>query len=230
MRQRRPYMAVKPTRKPKADEKPNSRQRGRPEIFSQELADQILDRMACGETLTQICADQGMPHRATVRRWVARNEFFSQAYTRARELLADVYAEQAITIADDSSDDIATVNGKSQSNWENVQRSRLRCDMRRWFAAKLAPRRYSDKLVQEHTGPNEGPIEINRTPMLPHDVAMSVAELLSAAEREMGLPISEGKPEAERMSAIRGKVNGAYPPSLYEAVHLTRKPNDDRIH
>ena len=218
-------MATKPARKPKADTQP-LRRPGRPETFSQELADQILDRMACGETLTEICADQGMPHRATVRRWVARNEAFSQGYTRARELLADVYAEQAISIADDASDDITTVNGKDQVNWESVQRARLRCDMRRWFAAKLAPRKYNDKIVQEHTGPNEGPIEINRSPMLPGDVASGVAALLSEAEREMGLPISEGKPEAERMLAIRGKVNGAYPPSLYEAVHLARGPDD----
>jgi hypothetical protein len=199
---------------------------GRPELYSQELADRILDRMACGETLTAICRDEDMPHRATVRRWISRHEGFCEAYTRARELLADVYAEQALDIADDPTGDVMTdAKGIKRVDNENVQRSRLRCDMRRWYAAKLAPRRYGEKISQEISGPSDGPIEFSR-PLLPDELATAVVKLLGAAEQEVGLPSGEGKPDQERIDAIKA-VNGALPPILYDALHqVMRSPND----
>jgi hypothetical protein len=216
-------MAAKP-RKRKAAKPAEPAKMGRPELYTQELADTILDRMACGETLTQISNDAGMPHRSTVRRWLARYPDFCTAYTRARELLADVYAEQAIEIADDASGDITTdAKGKPTVDWETVQRSRLRCDMRRWFAAKLAPRKYGEKIA--HVGPDNGPIEVT-SPMLPEDVALALAALLGNAERDMGLPSGEGRPDRERLDLIRSSGQ-PIPPPLYSALHqVMRKPND----
>ncbi len=41
---------------------------GRPTTFTDELFDQICDRLANGEVLKQICADPDMPDRSTVLR------------------------------------------------------------------------------------------------------------------------------------------------------------------
>lgn len=221
-------MAVKPQKK-KAAPKPATAKMGRPEIFTQELADQILDRMACGATLTDICNTARMPHRTTVRRWIARYPDFSVAYTRARELLADVYAEQVIDIADDATGDITVdASGKPQVNWESVQRSRLKVDARKWAAAKLAPRKYGERIMQQHTGPNDGPI-ITGSPMLPDEVAAALAALIGTAEREMGLPAGDGKPDAERIEAIKA-VNGTLPPTLYDAMFQMTRKSDDAVH
>ncbi len=35
-----------------------------------------------------------------------------------------------------------------------VARNRLRVDTRKWIAARILPKRYGDKVQQEHTGPN----------------------------------------------------------------------------
>lgn len=67
----------------------------------------------------------------------------SEQYTRARETRADVLAEECIEIVDDKSGDPA--------------RDRLRLDARKWFASKLHPRKYSDRI--EHSGPAGGPIQ-----------------------------------------------------------------------
>ena len=44
-----------------------------------------------------------------------------------------------------------------------VQRNRLRVDARKWLLSKLAPKKYGDKLTQEHTGANGGAIEVHST-------------------------------------------------------------------
>jgi hypothetical protein len=35
---------------------------------------------------------------------------------------------------------------------ENIQRSRLRVDARKWAAARLAPRKYRDRVEHDHKG------------------------------------------------------------------------------
>ena len=46
---------------------------GRPSTFSDEIFDVICDRLANGETLSQICRDDPLQNRETVMRW-ARND------------------------------------------------------------------------------------------------------------------------------------------------------------
>lgn len=58
-------------------------------------------------------------------------------------------ADEILQIADDTREDYVTkeVRGKEVEafNAENVSRSRLRVDARKWLAAKLAPTVYGDK-------------------------------------------------------------------------------------
>jgi hypothetical protein len=63
----------------------NQHKRGRPSHYSAEIADTICDRLAGGESLRGICADAGIPDRATVSRWLGRYEEFRDLYGSARE-------------------------------------------------------------------------------------------------------------------------------------------------
>lgn len=123
--------------------------RGRPSIYTAELADTICKALSEGKSLRSICRDEGMPTEATVRMWASddREGFYSQ-YTRARDIGLDCVAEEVFEIADDGSDH---------------QRDRLRFDARRWYLSKLAPKRYGDKITQEHTGADGGPIQSQAT-------------------------------------------------------------------
>ena len=40
-----------------------------------------------------------------------------------------------------------------------VARNRLRVDARKWVASKLKPKKYGDKMTQEHTGADGGAIQ-----------------------------------------------------------------------
>jgi terminase small subunit-like protein len=61
------------------------RKRGRPCGYNDEIVDKILGRIGDGESLRAVCADKGMPNRATVFRWIARYAEFRDLYGFARE-------------------------------------------------------------------------------------------------------------------------------------------------
>ena len=46
-------------------------------------------------------------------------------------------------------------------NYENIQRSRLRVDTRKWIMSKLAPKKYGDKVTQELTGKDGAELIVN---------------------------------------------------------------------
>jgi len=50
--------------------------------YNAEIAESICHRLARGESLRAICADPAMPARATVFRWLARNEKFRRSFSR----------------------------------------------------------------------------------------------------------------------------------------------------
>lgn len=136
---------------------------GRPTAFSEAIAEEICQRIAEGESLRKICQDAHIPSKTTVLRWLLSDEFsgFRDHYARAREAQADHYFDECIEIADDDENDFnETDEGKKQWSWENVQRARLRVDVRKWAASKLRPQKYGDFHKHEHSGPKGGPVPV----------------------------------------------------------------------
>lgn len=130
---------------------------GRPTIYSDAMADAILTRLADGEPLTRICKDPGMPGLTTVYRWLESDESFRNKYTRAREEQADTLADEIVRIADEAPPHDGET-GKIDSAWVAWQRNRV--EARKWTASKLKPKKYGDRLTNEHTGPDGGPVVI----------------------------------------------------------------------
>jgi hypothetical protein len=132
---------------------------GRPSDFTQELADLICERLADGESLRAICADDAMTAKSTVFRWLASDQVFQDQYARAREVQAETMADEILAIADDGlNDTYVDDNGGKRTDVDVIARSRLRVDARKWLASKMAPKKYGDKVTQEHTGKDGGPM------------------------------------------------------------------------
>jgi len=128
---------------------PKKRKIGRPSLYTEALAAEICRRLAEGETLRSVCRDKAMPDKATILRWLAdkKKADFREQYVYAREMQADALFDEALEIADDASGDwIADAKGNKVLDHENIQRSRLRVDTRKWAAGKMAPKKYGDKL------------------------------------------------------------------------------------
>jgi hypothetical protein len=138
-----------------------------PNAFTEELAEKICTRLSGGESLRSICgAKNNMPSVTSVMRWLAANQKFREQYALAREAQAEYLVDEIVEIADDATNDYMEKRNADgvligwAENGENVQRSRLRVDARKWAASKLAPKKYGDKQVHEHGGPDGGPITL----------------------------------------------------------------------
>lgn len=128
---------------------------GRPSKYTKELADKICERLSYGRGLRSICRDKDIPVKeSTVRAWCVKNinGFYAQ-YTRARKIGVDAWVDDIIEIADDGTNDYyEDSKGNLKFDQENVNRSRLRVDTRKWIMAKLNPEKYGDSQKIEHGG------------------------------------------------------------------------------
>lgn len=133
---------------------------GRPRVYGQETRDEICRRISQGESLISICKSEGMPDKSTVLDWLFKEPDFAAQYARAREAQAEHYLDEIIAISDDSALDTEMgEDGVERTNHEVVARARLRVDTRKWAMSKLAPKKYGDKVQNEHTGANGEPIQ-----------------------------------------------------------------------
>lgn len=141
--------------------------KGRPSSYTSVVGDDICKRIAEGESLRAICSEEGMPDQTTVYRWIKDNEAFRQQYARAREDQAEHYLDDIIQIADDCTDDVIflTVDddsgegGRAVIKHSAIARARVQIDTRKWAMSKLAPKKYGDKVLNEHSGLDGAPIQ-----------------------------------------------------------------------
>lgn len=150
----------------KADDTAPKRKRGRPSLYTLELADKICALIGSGETDGTIEKMQGMPRAETIRRWKIEHEEFCANYARARAARADVRAERIDgyvkqMIAGDLKPEVA----------------RVAIDAEKWQAGKEMPKRYGDKIA--HVGGDEGDAPIRTEDS--SDTARRVAFILGRA-------------------------------------------------
>lgn len=126
---------------------------GRPSDYTEELGLEICERIANGESLRGICRDEAMPDARSVFRWLARDDKFCQQYAHAREAQADALADDLLEISDDGTNDYyKDAKGNVLVDQDNIARSRLRVDTRKWIASKLKPKKYGERVEQHHSG------------------------------------------------------------------------------
>lgn len=128
---------------------------GRPSTYTEELALEICKRISEGESLRAICRDRdsGMPDRTSVHAWLLdpSKKGFSYQYELACNIRAENMFDELNEIADDGSNDYMEKENKDGStyevvNSENIQRSRLRVDTRKWYLSKVLPKKFGEKM------------------------------------------------------------------------------------
>jgi hypothetical protein len=103
--------------------------RGRPSKFSAEIAEKIWDELVEGKSLRAICADPRMPAKATVYRWLARDQEFRRSYVLARDFAAEWSLELIMYMA----------HGATEENIEDVKRQIGALKM---TLGRMAPKKY----------------------------------------------------------------------------------------
>ena len=130
--------------------------RGRPSLYTEEIADEICQRIAAGESIVSIAASPHMPADSTIELWGETDSEdrpgFVGKYARARERCLRRLADEALVIADKP----CLFNGIPDNAL--VQQARLQIDTRKWYLSKLLPRQFGDKVTQELTGDPDRPL------------------------------------------------------------------------
>lgn len=161
--------------------------------YTQALADAILERIADGEPLRQICRDPGMPAWRTVYNWRKANPEFEARFAQARLLGFDAIAEDILDIADDGRNDWVEKESKGGGTYialdnEHVQRSKLRIETRLKLLAKWDPKRYGERQQVDLNG------KMQISEMSDEDVRNELSELVGA---ELASRMVGNKPEPD---------------------------------
>ncbi|MDB5417598.1 MAG: terminase small subunit protein [Phenylobacterium sp.] len=102
--------------------------------YSRELGAAICARIADGESLIGIARDAGMPRAALVYDWIKQHREFEEMYVLARQRQADSLFDEALEV---------TRGATPGTVWAD----RLRFDGIRWATARLAPKKYCEKVI-----------------------------------------------------------------------------------
>ena len=150
--------------------------------YTEELANIVFLHLEMGWSLNRICKefkDKGMPYPSTIRAWARNIPEFGEKYAIARDNQLEYWADEMIDMADDKSEDILP-DGKP--NNAKVNRDRLGLDTRKFLLSHLKPEKYGQKMVQEISGPNGGPLET--TNVSKEDLARWLAFTLNDKTKE----------------------------------------------
>lgn len=129
-------------------------------VYDNKTRNEILRRIASGESLRSVCRNDSMPSTGLVRKWALKDmEGFGKQYALARTECAYARLDKAF----DRIEEIPTYideSGNQRLDPAGVNQARLYCDMAKWEASKLIPE-YNDRLNLEHS--------MSREPLSPAD-------------------------------------------------------------
>lgn len=113
---------------------------------------EILNQIEEGASLRSVLRQEDMPSRYTFFEWIHKDEQKANQYARACEFRADSIFEEILEIADNVDSDSKYTDNGEIPNSEWIARSRLRVDARKWMLGKMQPKKYGDKIQNEHSG------------------------------------------------------------------------------
>lgn len=137
-----------------------------PEVF-----DVILRRLSDGELLTAVCGEEGMPSKRVVYARMKANEDFAKRYTMSIEIRAETRV-----------DTLNEINRRLSEGTIDPSSAKIWSDNLKWAAARENPKRFSDKLFQELSGP-DGQALIPEKKMDELEMARFVAWILREGEK-----------------------------------------------
>ena len=143
----------------------------------------ILEAVSAGKSVNSTCKELKI-NRSMIFKWIQEDKEFSDQYAKARELCYDVWAEQILDIADTPCPGEKVkilASGEKETTIEDMtNHRRLQIDARKWIVAKLAPKKYGDKL--ELSGDQDNPLKIEQTIDVSKLSTQALAEILAVKD------------------------------------------------
>jgi hypothetical protein len=129
---------------------------GRPSLYSEALADEICGLIATSTRgLDSIAKEVGIS-ADSIYSWMRTQLGFVDKYARARKDQTQLLADQIVELADkDRICEKITIKADGSREvviLDQVERTKLQIDSRKWLLSKLDPKKYGERVVNEHTG------------------------------------------------------------------------------
>lgn len=141
------------------------------EFDRRKIIDEVCQRISNGENLRAICRDGHMPNYSSVYAWLNDDPEAAQRFARAREVGETAIGAECMDIADE----LPPIGPDGKVDSGAVRHQALRIETRLKLLAKWNPKKWGDRIQQEVTGADGGPIQ--------HDVTVNPGE---AYERLLG--------------------------------------------
>lgn len=110
--------------------------------FAEDVLEELIEALAEGKSMREICSDKRMPSRDTIMRWAKGDDELAANIVRAREVGYYARAERAVDDAKAAKD---------------AGLGRLAFDAERWHLSKLS-RAFAEKVV--HAGDPDEPVNV----------------------------------------------------------------------
>jgi hypothetical protein len=122
--------------------------------YKTEIANEICEWLMSGKSLRSYCDQPGKTPFTTVLGWLRDdgNEEFRTKYAHAREMQAEVLADELKDIADQNKPDQLV-----------LAHDKMKIETRQWIASKLLPKKYGNKLEFEDVSKNQRKLVIVTT-------------------------------------------------------------------
>ena len=183
--------------------RPKPRRGGKPSTYTPAMGEAICARLMEGESLTAIARDPAMPAYATILGWVRRHPEFEDMYVQARQVQADYFCDEARDVA-------------LAATPETVWVARLCFSVIRWQAARLAPRKYVERVAVMEAVAEQRRAEAEAAAMRPDSlICVTHFERSPDGKTILAVPPRNAEEEA-RWEAAHGKP---YDGPLYQVVH-----------
>lgn len=114
---------------------------GRPTNYNKEITAELCSRIAVGNSLRSVCKADDMPAIATVYKWFMAHPEFVEHYARAKQDSGDSDADKIEEIAE-----------KVLEGDYDPHQGKVAIDAFKWTASKKIPKKYGDRITNEHTG------------------------------------------------------------------------------
>jgi hypothetical protein len=170
----------------------------------QVVSARICDELKLGRSLDSICKDAGMPSVGGFLEWVNRDDpkGIAADYAHAREIGYALLADEIVALSDKTHEWVTVQKLDPQGdpmfdekgepllkqmlmplNSDVIAHKRVQIDTRKWMLSKMLPKVYGDKITQEHTGSNGGPIALAAVDLknLSDDELENMSRLLAKA-------------------------------------------------
>lgn len=130
---------------------------GRPSSYNAEVAADFLTEISTTrKSLQTICdSDNRFPDPKTIYRWMLANEEFRQGYARAKEDQTQILEDEILDIADNTKEGVIVTekpDGVEIKRSDMLEHRKLQIESRKWLMMKLKPKKYGEKIQQEHSG------------------------------------------------------------------------------